>query len=184
MTENEDTDVERHADDPYALRTEHIQDPPVGFWNTVKFLGPGLILVGSVVGSGEIILTTTLGATVGFVMLWWMLLSCWGKSIVQAELGRYAVSSGQTALAAFNDIPGKIPFFRSKISWFILLWFLQQIPGLMGGGGIYGGAGQAMSMMMPFLDSRYWTIIVAIVTAALILSGTYRFLESYSPLWL
>ena len=177
MTENEDTDVERHADDPYALRTEHIQDPPVGFWNTVKFLGPGLILVGSVVGSGEIILTTTLGATVGFVMLWWMLLSCWGKSIVQAELGRYAVSSGQTALAAFNDIPGKIPFFRSKISWFILLWFLQQIPGLMGGGGIYGGAGQAMSMMMPFLDSRYWTIIVAIVTAALILSGTYRFLE-------
>ena len=177
MAENEDINVERHSEDPYALRSEYIQEPPVGFWNTVKFLGPGLILVGSVVGSGEIILTTTLGATVGFVMLWWMLLSCWGKSIVQAELGRYAVSSGNTALSAFNDIPGRFPFFRSKMSWFILLWFLQQIPGLMGGGGIYGGAGQAMSMMMPFLDSRYWTIIVAIVTATLILSGTYRFLE-------
>ena len=177
MTENEDTNVKRDPEDPYALRSEYIQEPPVGFWNTVKFLGPGLILVGSVVGSGEIILTTTLGATVGFVMLWWMLLSCWGKSIVQAELGRYAVSSGQTALAAFNDIPGKMPFFRSQISWFIFLWFLQQIPGLLGGGGIYGGAGQAMSMMMPFLDSRWWTIIVAIVTATLILSGTYRFLE-------
>ena len=177
MTESEDTNVKRDTEDPYVLRSEYIQEPPVGFWNTVKFLGPGLILVGSVVGSGEIILTTTLGATVGFVMLWWMLLSCWGKSIVQAELGRYAVSSGKTALAAFNDIPGKISFFRSKISWFILLWFLQQIPGLMGGGGIYGGAGQAMSMMMPFLDSRYWTIIVAAVAAALILSGTYRFLE-------
>ena len=106
--------VERHADDPYALRSEYIQEPPVGFWNTVKFLGPGLILVGSVVGSGEIILTTTLGATVGFVMLWWMLLSCWGKSIVQAELGRYAVSSGSTALSAFNDIPGKFPFSAAK----------------------------------------------------------------------
>ena len=177
MIENEDTKVERDTEDPYALKEEYIQEPPVGFWNTVKFLGPGLILVGSVVGSGEIILTTTLGATVGFVMLWWMLLSCWGKSIVQAELGRYAVSSGNTALSAFNDIPGKIPFFRSKISWFILLWLLQQIPGLMGGGGIYGGAGQALSMMMPFLDSRWWTILVAVVTAGLILSGTYRFLE-------
>ena len=130
-----------------------------------------MILVGSVVGSGEIILTTTLGATVGFVMLWWMLLSCWGKSIVQAELGRYAVSSGQTALAAFNDIPGKFPFFRSKMSWFILLWFLQQIPGLLGGGGIYEERDRQLSMMMPFLDSRWWTIVVAIVTATLILSG-------------
>ena len=177
MVENEGTNAKRDAEDPYALRSEYIQEPPVGFWNTVKFLGPGLILVGSVVGSGEIILTTTLGATVGFVMLWWMLLSCWGKSIVQAELGRYAVSSGRTALSAFNDIPGKIPFFRTKISWFIVLWFLQQIPGLLGGGGIYGGAGQAMSMMMPFLDSRWWTILVAGAAAGLILSGTYRFLE-------
>ena len=154
-----------------------ITDPPVGFWQTIKFLGPGFILVGSVVGSGEIILTTTLGATVGFVMLWWMLISCWGKSIVQAELGRYAVSSGETALTAFNRLPGKLPGPRRKISWFMWLWLLTMIPGHLGGGGIYGGTGQALNMMLPVLESKWWTIIVAATASLIVISGTYRFLE-------
>ena len=163
--------------DPYARNPKDVRDAPVGLWNTVKFLGPGLILVGSVVGSGELILTTTLGATVGFVMLWWMLISCWGKSIVQAELARYTLSSGETALSAFNRLPGKLPGPHRKVSWFIWLWLLNHIPGLLGGGGIYGGVGQAIHMMLPFLESKWWTIIFAAVAAVLILRGTYRFLE-------
>ena len=61
------------------------REPPSGLVATLRHLGPSFILVGSVVGSGEIILTTTLGARVGFVMLWWMLLSCAGKSRVADE---------------------------------------------------------------------------------------------------
>ncbi len=70
-----------------------ISDPPVGFWETTKFLGPSFILISSIVGSGEIILTTTLGATVGFVMLWWMLISCWGKIIIQDHLDGLVLTS-------------------------------------------------------------------------------------------
>ena len=92
--------------DPYARRQEAVKDPPAGFLPTLRHLGPGLILVGSVVGSGEIVLTTTLGAKVGFAMLWWILLSCWGKNIVQAELGRHTISSGESSLQAFNQLPG------------------------------------------------------------------------------
>ena len=96
------------AGDPYTRRPEDVREPPTGLRATLRHLGPGLILVGSVVGSGEIILTTTLGATVGFAMLWWILFSCWSKSIVQAELGRYSISSGETALQAFNRVPGRL----------------------------------------------------------------------------
>jgi Mn2+/Fe2+ NRAMP family transporter len=175
--ESQPQTAEKEVVDPYERRPEYVREPPVGMWNTIKFLGPGLILVGSVVGSGEIILTTTLGATVGFVMLWWMLISCWGKSIVQAELARYTVSSGETVLPAFNRLPGKLPGPRKAVSWFIWLWLINHIPGLLGGGGIYGGVGQAVNMMMPFLGSEWWTILFAALAAVLILSGTYRFLE-------
>ena len=53
-----------YAPDPYTRRPEDAREPPQGFAPTLKFLGPSLILAGSVVGSGEIILTTTLGAAI------------------------------------------------------------------------------------------------------------------------
>ena len=179
MTQNRERRPSDQEDsiDPYTRRPDDVREPPIGLRGTLKFLGPGLILVGTVVGSGEIIMTTTLGATVGFVMFWWMLLSSWGKSIVQAELGRYTVSSGETVLHAFNRLPGKLPGPRQKISWFIWLWMFQLIPGHLGGGGVYGGVGQAVHMAFPFFASKWWTIIFAALAVALILSGTYRTLE-------
>ncbi|GEM_PF-3795561 len=51
--------------------------------------------------------------------------------------------------------PGKItaPGGR-KVSWFIWLWLFHYIPSLLSRGGIYGGVGQAIHMMLPFLASK------------------------------
>lgn len=164
--------------DLYALDPKAIQQPPHGLVGTLKFLGPGLILVGSVVGSGEIILTTNLGSLVGFSMLWFVLLSCWSKNIVQAELARFAVASGEPFLHAFNRLPGKLPAFRGqKVSWYIYFWLIWIIPGQLISGGIYGGAGQAIHTALPVLGSEWWTVILAVVASAVVLTGTYRFLE-------
>lgn len=166
------------SDDLYALDPNAIQDPPESFSGTLKFLGPGLILVGSVVGSGEIILTTTLGSMVGFSMLWFVLLSCWSKNIVQAELARFSVASGEPFLHAFNRLPGKLPAFNGKrVSWYIYFWMIWIIPGQLIGGGIYGGAGQAVHTALPFLGSEWWTIILAMGASAIILTGTYTSIE-------
>ena len=56
--------------DPYTLTADGIKEPPVGWRNSLRYLGPGLILSASIVGSGELIATTTLGAKAGFVLLW------------------------------------------------------------------------------------------------------------------
>ena len=169
---------EHQPHDLYALDPRNIQEPPQGIKGRIKFLGPGLILVGSVVGSGEIILTTTLGAWVGFTMLWFVLLSCWSKNIIQAELGRYSIASGEPFLHAFNRIPGKFPAFRGKkVSWYIYLWLLWIIPGLLGGGGVFGGAGQVIHVFLPFLGSEYWTFILALMASAIIYTGTYVAIE-------
>jgi Mn2+/Fe2+ NRAMP family transporter len=174
------SDTEHDADDPYGLHPDSIKEPPTDLKGRLLFLGPGLVLVGSVVGSGEIILTTTLGSIVGFSMFWFVLLSCWSKTIIQAELGRYTVSSGEPFLHAFNRLPGKVPGFNGKkVSWYIYFWILWIIPDLLVGGGIYGGAGQAITEAFPSLGSEWWTVGIAFVAMAIALSGTYSFLEKF-----
>src|SRR5262249_8748700 len=56
--------------DPYALSQRDIADPPEHLWGALRQIGPGIILAGSIVGSGELLLTTSLGAEYGFVFLW------------------------------------------------------------------------------------------------------------------
>ena len=50
--------------DPYELDPADIQDPPRTFRGALKFLGPGMITSAAVVGSGELLTATTLGAQV------------------------------------------------------------------------------------------------------------------------
>ena len=88
-------------------RTSHeIQDPPRRFVETLRRLGPGLIIAGSIVGSGELIATTKTGAQAGIALLWLIVVGCVIKVFVQIELGRYAITHGQTTLAALNTLPG------------------------------------------------------------------------------
>src|SRR5207302_2629907 len=116
-------------DDPYALTDAAIRPPPETLLAALTQIGPGIVLAGSIVGSGELILTTSLGADWGFVFLWLILFSCVIKVFVQIELGRYAISSGQPTLTALNSLPGLhlsaywfyywcVPrIFRRKFEW-------------------------------------------------------------------
>jgi len=53
-----------------------IKSPPKTFFGTLFCLGTSMILLASIVGSGELIMTTTLGAQAGFVALWIIIVSC------------------------------------------------------------------------------------------------------------
>jgi Mn2+/Fe2+ NRAMP family transporter len=163
--------------DPYTTPAAAERPPPANWRARLKQLGPGVVIAGSIVGSGELILTSSLGAVAGFVLLWWMLMSCWSKSIVQAELGRYILASGDTYLRALNRIPGRLPGPGKPVSW--TLWFslLGFIPGLVGMGGIVGATGQALALAFPSIDSRSFTIVAAVTASAILYSGSYRRLE-------
>ena len=94
------------AVDPYRLRPEDVQDPPRGLLAALRKIGPGMVLAASIVGSGELIATTTLGAQAGFAALWVVFLSCLLKPVVQEELGRYTIATGETGLEGLNRVPG------------------------------------------------------------------------------
>tara|TARA_E500000178_G_scaffold351002_1_gene411118 strand:+ start:449 stop:1927 length:1479 start_codon:yes stop_codon:yes gene_type:complete len=165
------------ADDPYALNFGEVLAPPTRLRDRFRHLGPGLIVTGSVIGSGELVLTTSLGAAAGWSLLWWMILSCWCKSLTQAELARYTIATGDTYMRAMNRIPGKI----GPVSWPLWLGFLAYLPGTMGLGGILGGAGESLTFLLSLFDvdlaATLAAGLIAVVAAALLSSGSYRWLE-------
>ena len=77
-----------------------------------------------------------------------------------------------------RPIPGKIPAIGGKKgSWYIYLWLIWIILGIIDGGGIYGGAGQVIHESLPFLGSEWWTILLAFRGSAVILTGSYASIE-------
>jgi Mn2+/Fe2+ NRAMP family transporter len=163
--------------DPYTVREGESHSPPTTFRDRLGYLGPSLIVTGAVIGSGELVLTTSLGAVAGWSLLWWLVLSCWCKSLVQAELARYTIVSGDTYLRAINRLPGRI----GHISWPIWLGLIAYLPGTMGLGGIFGGTGEALSFLLSHLNielSGVWcTGLIAIVVASILSTGSYRWIE-------
>src|SRR5690625_4491821 len=81
--------VEAH--DPYRLTLEAIKEPPTGWRQSFRYLGPGLVISAAVVGAGELIATTALGAEAGFVILWLVIFSTVVKVAVQIELARWTI---------------------------------------------------------------------------------------------
>lgn len=168
-------------DDPYTIQPGRTRAPPTTFVGRLKSLGPGVVVSGSIVGSGEILLTAGLGAAAGFTLLWWVLLSCWLKSLVQAELARYVITSGDTYLRALNRVPGRIRTPNGPVSWPIWLGLVGFVPGLLTSGGIIGGAGQALALLLNALaldvGSGWATVMAAGVVMLLLWTGKYGRIE-------
>jgi len=118
---------------------------PTDFWGILKRLGPGLIIAGAIVGSGELIATTKTGAQAGITLLWLVILGCLIKVFVQIELGRYTITHGETTLTALNRVPGP----RAKVNWIVWFWLFMMLCTIGQLGGIVGGVGQSMAISIP-----------------------------------
>jgi len=162
-----------NINDPYQLRPEEVIEPPKTFLDTLKRIGPGMILAASIVGSGELIATTTLGAKVGYTALWIIILSCLIKPVVQAELGRYVIASGETGLAGFNRFPGP----RAKVNWIVWAWAAMTLMTLIQIGAMFGGVSQVMHLLIPSVSVKWWAVVFLAVTLALLLGGGYERIE-------
>lgn len=166
--------------DPYILTKDGILDPPRGWAASLKYLGPGLITSASIVGSGELIATTTMGAQAGFVLLWMVIFSCAVKVAVQAEFARWTIATGTPALHGFNRVP---PTF-GPVGWVNLMWVLMILAKILQLGGILGGTAVAFSIMLPLGGDglspnsvTIWHVVVAAISIALLYSNAYSIIE-------
>lgn len=160
--------------DPYLLDGSQVQEPPTRFWEQLKYCGPGFVLSASIVGSGELIATTALGAEVGFVALWVILLSCFVKVALQLEFGRHTIQSGETALTAINKLPGgRI----GKTHWLLWVWVAMLPVKILQVGGVIGGVALLLNMVLPQVSVAVGCWTSAIVVAALVYSEKYKLIE-------
>ena len=155
-----------------------MQTAPKTFLERIKFIGPSVIVTGSVVGSGSIVMTPLLGAAAGFLLLWWLLLSMWSKPIIQAEISRYIVVTKKTFLEAFADMPGFKTTIQGKTtSWLVWFMFIGVIPSIAGRGGLAGAVAEAGNTMFPLLSTEAWVAISCLLTWLLLYFGSYKSLE-------
>ena len=166
--------------DPYLLTKDGIKDPPSGWGASLRYLGPGLILSASIVGSGELIATTTAGAQAGFAILWIILFSCLVKVAVQVEIARWTISTGTPALTGYNRVPPKI----GPVGWVNIIWIILMLAKILQVGGIVGGTAVAFSILLPLgsdglgqTSITIWHVIVVVSCIALLYSNRYGLIE-------
>ena len=155
------------------------QDPPRSFFSKLRFLGPGFILSASIVGSGELIATTVLGAKGGFITFWVILVSCFVKVAIQLEFGKNAIITGKTLMFSFAKLPG--PTFK-KGNWAIWATFILTLLKILQVGGMLGGAAIAISMLFPQIPILIWALILGILLSFLIYKNYYSIIEKTSIL--
>jgi manganese transport protein len=159
---------------PYALSPAAIEEPPARIIASLRRIGPGMVLAASIVGSGELIATTTLGAQAGYTALWVVLLSCLIKPVIQAELGRYTIATGETGLEALNQIPGPR---AGGLNWLVWAWAVMVGGTQLQVGAMYGGVSQVMHLVIPSVPIPVWVILFLAITLALLLGGGYARIE-------
>lgn len=181
--------------DPYALNKDAIKEPPTSIWSALRQVGPGIILAGTIVGSGELLLTTRLGAKFGFTFLWLILFSCLIKVFVQIELGRYTISAGKPTLGAINELGGP----RLGAHWILWWWLVMILTNICPLGAMTGTVGQCLNLAYPTVSvdvakaldgisphlaemtrqrpEYFWSILVCISVMMLLWTGSYRRIE-------
>lgn len=163
--------------DPYTLSSESIKEPPSSIAASIKYLGPGMILSASIVGSGELIATTTLGAKAGFVTLWVILVSCLCKVAIQLEFGKEAISSGKPTFVSFLSVPG--PRWKGG-HWIMWVWLFIMPLKFIQEGGILGGVALTMNIIFPGLGVNFWVWFIVVSCAIMVGRGYYNTIQQAS----
>ena len=153
-----------------------ILEPPTGLGGTLRRIGPGMIITASIVGSGELIMTTATGAKAGFTLLWFLVLGCMVKVFVQIELGRYTIAAGTTTVESLNLVPGP----RWRVSWLVWFWLVMYILVYFQVAGIVGGVAKVFVSQTGEDTLALWVWVVAGSCAILLAVGRYRLVEKVS----
>jgi manganese transport protein len=162
------------------MDSRDIQQAPRSVGAILRRIGPGLIISANIVGSGELIATTLLGAQVGFILLWFIIFSCFIKVFIQVELGRYAISEGVSSLDALNSLPGP----RLIVSWCVILWTVMYVGTLFQVSGMLGTVGQVFDLLFGTDPGAWthalWVMLTAATIGTLLFIGRYRLIERFS----
>jgi hypothetical protein len=102
---------------PARWRTGSLPPPPTGGWRGwPAMVGPGIVMAGSAIGSGEWLLGPAVTARYGGALLWVTTLSLLAQLVYNLEASRYTLYCGEPILAgAFRLLPGPAFWFAAYL---------------------------------------------------------------------
>jgi Mn2+/Fe2+ NRAMP family transporter len=149
-----------------------IPEAPQG-WKRFLWLGPSFIWMLSAAGSGELLFTPRIAALYGYSLLWALLAAVILKWFINGEVGRFTVCTGATILEGFKRLPGP----KNWAIWLILV--PQFVVAVSTVAGMAGAAATAL-ILVTGGTVQLWTVIIILVTAAIVFLGQYEGVEKIS----
>ena len=104
------------------LKTGDLPEREEGFW---KLAGPGAIMIGLAIGSGEMVLWPWITAKFGTQMMWAAALGVFLQLFINIEVGRWAVATGESAFTGLARISKFWVYF-----FVTLMFFGAFLPGM------------------------------------------------------
>jgi len=130
------------ADPIPQLRQGDMPEMKGSFWHMV---GPGAIMVGLAVGSGELVLWPWITARFGLIMAWAPLLAVFFQCWFNIEIGRWAIATGESAM---NGVARASMGFIYLFIFFLVI--LTMLPG-------WGRLTAATLRFLLFPEGGFWS---------------------------
>lgn len=159
------------------LSEKDYREPPRTWRGVMKYLGPSFATLAIVIGSGELIGTTAVGADVGIVVLWFLLVSLFVKVGIQYIIAKYAMLADKTPHRIFDEVPGEI-FGHSWSYWFIVIkWFFSDNIQYMG---VFFGAATLLHYLVGQTIPIFYATLIVLVGVTIPALREYDFVEDFS----
>ncbi len=146
-----------------------IKKPPKGI-AVLALIGPGLVWCSEMIGSGEVILTTRVGAILGTGVMWAIIIGIFLKFVIGLGGARYAVCTGEGMIDMFARIPGP----KNWVVWIVLV--VQLISAAIAIGSIATAAGIFLHHLLP-LSAQLAGWVISLFALFVAWSGGFNLLR-------
>ena len=122
------------------------QSPPVGDLPPAprlgRVLGPGVIILATAMGSGEILFWPGIASTYGFSFLWLALPAIFIQYVLNTEFARYTLATGETVVRGFGRLWGGWSWFLLAAATLPWLWPGWAMGGAVAATWVVGGSAE------------------------------------------
>jgi Mn2+/Fe2+ NRAMP family transporter len=152
-----------------------VREPPRTLGGLLRNIGPGVVVAGSVVGAGELLVAPRVGAELGFELLWAVVFACFAKFFIQLELGRQCILHNRTTIQLLDLMPGWRLRGTSWLVWLCIVGYFSVTLTLIG---ILGSIAGLMVVVVPAVSEYVWAVAAFLLMVLLLWRGLYRDLET------
>lgn len=155
----------------------YIRTPPRG-WAILALVGPSFVWAAEFIGSGEVILSTRVGAVLGPTVLWAIVFGIFLKYWIGMSGARYTVCTGEGMIDMLSRMPG-------PKNWAVWLTLTAQFASAtISIGSLATAAGAFLHSLLPIISPIAGGWLVTVFALAVVWSGIFDILKIVMSLFI